>query len=161
MPNGKPFPKPTFMELHRNYPTDGSAFGRGGTIVDNVAYRHICALRLSVALTRFSKDFMNDFGGNMAVDQAADVTLPYARGSKALADYLSGNYIMWSSLRIGSYRDAMRLRQQGIIFWKNTATVDHIDLFDGALRQLPSGRHRSMLWIPQRDQFCYALFWRL
>ena len=161
MPNGKPFAKPSFGELLRNYPTEATAFGEGGTIINNSNYEHTCALRLSVALTRWNKDLMNEFTGNMARDTARSTTLPYARGAKALADYLKADYVMWSPMRLGSFHAAMRLREQGIIFWTNTGTVDHIDLFAGASLNLPAGRRRSMLWAPQRHQFVHAAFWRL
>lgn len=159
-------PKPTFGRLFTNYPTENTDFGRGGTIVDNGYYQHTCALRMSVALTRCNKDIMNEYQGTTARDTRTGTRFPYARGALALAQYLRGRYVGWVPQRLGSLREALALREQGIIFWKNKGTVDHIDLFDGRFRILPAGRNRSMLWIPistpgRPITVLYAWFWRL
>ncbi|MFK7819253.1 MAG: hypothetical protein AB8G99_11075 [Planctomycetaceae bacterium] len=156
-----PLPKPGFRQLYDNYPKGTNDFGAGGAIIDNPNYEHTCALRMSVALTRCNKDIMNEFGGNVALDVSTSTRLPYARGALALARYLGGRYVGWVPAQLGSYRAVMRLRTQGIIFWKTRGTVDHIDLLDGATHALPNGRHRSMLWIPQPHQVIHALFWQL
>jgi hypothetical protein len=162
--------KVTFNQLLAHYPIDADAFGAGGRLVDNPAYAHTCALRLSTALETAAPGFLSEFGGNTAVHlQGAPghyrrVPMPYARGARALADYLRGAHVGWPHRRLATRAEALALGTQGIIFWKvepGSGSPNHIDLWDPRLRALRAVGGRTMLWAPASDIVEYALFWEL
>src|SRR5262245_1835733 len=67
-----PLPKPTFNNVlsQMYYPIiriSANDFGGGGRIINNPAYEHSCALRLSTALEAASPGFLGQFTVNQAV----------------------------------------------------------------------------------------------
>ena len=162
--------RPSFNMLVASYPTAGDAFGSGGRIVNNPAYEHSCALRLSTALETACPGLLARFGGNRAVHlQGAPghyrrITFPFARSARGLARYLVGPDVGWAYQRVSTRAQAQRLGGQGIIFWKvapSSGSPNHIDLWDPTTRALRNVGGRTMLWAPSHDIVEYAWFWKL
>ncbi len=163
-------PKPAFNNVLSHYPLSSSDFGAGGTIINNPAYEHSCALRMSVALDSACPGMLGSFTGNRAVHLSGRPgryqrrTFPYARGALALARYLSGTHVSWTFRRLGSRRDAVRLTTPGIIFWKvlaGSGSPNHIDLWDPSARTLRNVGRRTMLWAPTEDIVDFVWYWQL
>jgi Type VI secretion system (T6SS), amidase effector protein 4 len=162
-----PLPKPTFNNVLSHYPLSANDFGGGGRIIDNPAYEHSCALRLSTALEAASPGFLGEFAGNRAVHRSpghGSITFPFARSAQSLANYLAGAHIGWNYRRLNSRTEAFGLTAQGIIFWKinpNSGSPNHIDLWDPSMRALRNVSGRTMLWAPAEGIIEYAWFWDL
>jgi hypothetical protein len=163
-------PKSTFNTVLSNYPHSASDFGAGGRIINNPAYEHSCALRLSTALEAASPGFLGQFTGNQAVHLEGSpgnyrrITFPFARSAQGLANYLAGAHVGWDYLRLNSRAEALRLTTQGIIFWKvssGSGSPNHIDLWDPGMRALRNVGGRTMLWAPDAGIVSYAWFWEL
>jgi hypothetical protein len=160
--------KPDFNDLLSHYPTGANDFGSGGRIINNPAYEHSCALRLSTALESASPGFLGQFSGNQAVHLDGTpghyrrIVFPFARSAQQLADYLAGAAIGWAYQRLNTRADAQRLKTQGIIFWKvrpGSGSPNHIDLWDPLMRALRRVEGRTMLWAPADGIVEYAWFW--
>ena len=163
-------PKPAFNNVLSHYPLSSSDFGAGGTIINNPAYEHSCALRLSVALEAACPGLLESFPGNRAVHLTGSPghytrrTFPFARGAFALARYLVGTHVGWTCRRLTTRREAIRLTTPGIIFWKvssDSSSPNHIDLWDPSVRVLRNVGRRTMLWAPAADIVDYVWFWEL
>ena len=162
--------RPAFNAVLSHYPHSAADFGAGGRIINNPAYEHSCALRLSTALESASPGFLGRYTGNQAVHLEAKpgghrrTTFPYARSAQGLANYMAGGYVGWSYGRLSTRAQAMALSTQGIIFWKvspGSGSPNHIDLWDPSIRALRRVGGRTMLWAPQAGIVEYAWFWEL
>ena len=165
-----PLPKPTFNNVLSHYPLSPNDFGAGGRIINNPAYEHSCALRLSTALEAAGPGFLGQFTGNRAVHLEGSpghyrrITFPFARSAQSLANYLAGAHVGWGYRRLNSRAEALGLTTQGIIFWKvssNSGSPNHIDLWDPAMRTLRNVSGRTMLWAPAEGIVEHAWFWEL
>lgn len=162
--------KPDFNDLLSRYPTDGDDFGAGGRIVNNPAYEHSCALRLSAALECASPGFLGRFSGSQAVHLEGTpghyrrIVFPFARSAQQLANYLWSAAVGWNYRSLASRAEAQRLKSQGIIFWKvrpGCGSPNHIDLWDPLTRALRRVEGLTMLWAPADGIVEYAWFWDL
>jgi hypothetical protein len=160
--------KPDFNDVLSHYPLGENDFGPGGRIVNNAAYEHSCALRLSTALESASPGFLGAFSGNQAVHlegtpgQYRRIVFPFARSAQQLAHYLAGAAIGWTYQRLNTRAEAQRLKAVGIIFWKvrpGSGSPNHIDLWDPFTRTLRRVEGRTMLWAPADGIVEYAWFW--
>lgn len=162
--------KPDFNDLLSHYPTEASDFRAGGRIVNNSAYEHSCALRLSTALESASPGFLDRFSGSQAVHREGTpgyyrrIDFPFARSAQQLANYLAGAAVGWTYHRLGTRAQAQNLKTQGIIFWKvrpGSGSPNHIDLWDPLMHALRRVEGRTMLWAPAGGIVEYAWFWDL